>query len=122
MAIVSLIFGIIAIILCFIPVVNVISILCAIIAFSTGLGSIISKNKKNKGMGIAGLIIGCISGIISLIISFSFLVGMVLAIANETNDINFDDYYNYENNDFDYYDEQDRDDIFQFFNSEQKVF
>ncbi len=122
MAIASLIFSIIAIILSFIPFVNIVSIACAIIAISTGIGSIIEKNKKNKALGVAGLCVGLIALFIAIIISLVFGVGLLTYLYESSSapdaDILNDFYENFNYDSYDY--DTDYDELYQFNN--QNIF
>ncbi len=107
MAIAALIIGIISILFSFLPVLSVVSIFLGIIALSLGLGSIISKNTKNKGMGITGFVLGIVSIVISIFITVIYGVSLLDFISDdlqqylEDYDYDYDYDYNY-NYDYDY--------------------
>ena len=71
--IMALIFGILSIVFCWVPILDFILALLAVIFGGVGL------KKRLKGMAIAGLVIGIIFMIISIIWTIYFLVGMSYA-------------------------------------------
>lgn len=76
----ALILGIIGLILCFIPVINVFGVILAITALILGIvGMIIAKKKGgSKGMALTGLILGALG-----IIIFIVMYAVVFAAASE---------------------------------------
>ena len=74
LSVTGMVLGIVAICLCWIPILNYISFILGILALIFGIIGIIKK--KNKGMAIAGLILGLIS--IYLVYSMYWAVGKVV--------------------------------------------
>jgi len=70
-AVTSLVLGILAIVLCWVPVLNWLLAAAAIIFGAIGL-SIANKRQSGKGMAIAGLICGVIGGIAAVV--FALLI------------------------------------------------
>ncbi|MBI2631491.1 DUF4190 domain-containing protein [Candidatus Pacearchaeota archaeon] len=77
LAITSLIIGIFSIILIWLPIVN---FLFSIAAIVTGIIAIIKVNKngqKGKGLAIAGLVLGAISGFLLMLIYYILVSSFV---------------------------------------------
>ncbi|WP_051298741.1 DUF4190 domain-containing protein [Arthrobacter castelli] len=68
MAITSLVFGIVAVVLCLIPFVGFISIVGGLVAVVLGIIALVKK-KPGRGMSIAGIIMGAVGAVIAVIIT-----------------------------------------------------
>lgn len=68
MAITSLVFGIIAVVLCLIPFIGFISIIGGLVAVVVGIIAL-AKKKPGRGMSIAGVIMGALGLIIAIIVT-----------------------------------------------------
>lgn len=72
LAIASLVCAILAILGSFVPILNVVSILLALVAVGLGIAAIVSSSKggkRGKGLGIAGVIVGAVAIIVSILIN-----------------------------------------------------
>ncbi|MBQ6992264.1 MAG: hypothetical protein IJN50_05095 [Clostridia bacterium] len=108
MGIASLIIGIISILVGFIPVINLLMVLPAIVALILGIVDWVKKHKAGlaKGKAIAGTICSAISLVIILIVNL-FAAGSILALigASAAETIDTYDYSDYDYDyDYDYYD------------------
>jgi len=86
MATAALVVGIVALLLCLIPFVNVVSIVGGLVAVV--LGVLAMKKAKagapGKGMGVAGVVLGAISAVVALIVTV--VAGMAIgAVSDEVN-------------------------------------
>lgn len=73
MAITSLVFGIIAVVLCLIPFIGFISIVGGLVAVAVGIIAL-AKKKPGRGMSIAGVIMGGLGLIVAVIVTIVTLV------------------------------------------------
>lgn len=73
MAITSLVFGIIALVLCLIPFVGFISIVGGLVAVVVGIIALVKK-KPGRGMSIAGVIMGALGLIIAIIVTIVSII------------------------------------------------
>lgn len=104
MGIASLILGIISLVISWIPFVCFFSFILAVVGLILGIVDSVKKSKtndKNKGIGIAGLVISAIAIPIIIIMSI-FSIGITAAIIEDT-DYDYDRNYNHDYSyDYDY--------------------
>lgn len=87
MGIASLVLGIVAILICWIPIIGVISFVLTIVGLILGIIEITRKDKtqEQKGIGIAGVII-CAIAIPIIIITTIISIGVLTASIIESDD------------------------------------
>ena len=85
MGIAALVLGIVSIIISFIPFLNVVAFMPAMVGLILGIIDIVkkTKNKEPKGKSIAGTILSAIAMVI-IVVSW---ISMVALVNNEANDI-----------------------------------
>lgn len=105
MGIASLIIGIISILIGFIPGINLIMVLPAIVALILGIIDWVKKNKAGlrKGKAIAGTICAAISLVIIVFVNIFAVSILAIIGASVSNEMDTYDYsYDYDDYDYDY--------------------
>lgn len=105
MGIASLIIGIISILIGFIPIINILMILPAMVALILGIIDWVKKNKAglSKGKAVAGTICSAVALIIIMVVdifSVSLLAIIGASVSNEMDTYNYS--YDYDDYDYDY--------------------
>lgn len=115
MGIAGLILGIISLVLGWAPIISILALILAIVGLILSIVDTVKKNKSNnpnRGISIAGIIVSAIAFIISGIMTFIFIVGVIIGIGEGLNSQEFKDsldkiedgYYDIQDNyDLDYY-------------------
>lgn len=116
MGIAGLILGIISLVLGWIPVISILALIMAIVGLILSIVDTAKKSKTNdpsRGTSIAGIIVSAIAIIISGIITFFFLLGVIISVSDaiDSDDVRdafnriddgyydyYDDYYDYNYN------------------------
>ena len=109
----GLVLGIIGLVIGWIPVVSILAVIMAIVGLVLSIVDTVKKNKTNdpkRGASIAGIIISAIAFVISGIITFFFIIGVIIGISEGLNSTEFQDalnriddgYYDYYDYDYDY--------------------
>ena len=113
MGIAGLILGIIALIIGWVPIISILAIIMAIVGLVLSIVDTVKKNKTNdpkRGTSIAGIIISAIAFMISGIITFFFVIGVIIGIGEAINSEDFRDSLNrVEDGYYDLYDKYDVD-------------
>lgn len=113
MGIAGLILGIIALIIGWVPIISILAIIMAIVGLVLSIVDTVKKNKTNdpkRGTSIAGIIISAIAFMISGIITFFFVIGVIIGIGEAINSEDFRDSLNrIEDGYYDLYDKYDVD-------------
>lgn len=85
LAIAALVTGIIALLLSWIPVVNVLALVLGIVAVATGVGGV--RRTRTAGVGGKGLAVGgLVTGIIAILLSLLIIVLFIVGFAGAWND------------------------------------
>lgn len=93
----GLVLGIIALIIGWIPILSILALIMAIIGLVLSIVDTVKKNKTDdprRGTSIAGIIISAIAFMTSGIITFFFLIGIVIGVTEAINSEDFRDSIN----------------------------